>query len=380
VCVRLRGGSEAHAGDIVWAKFEADPWWPAKIAPAEESGEWCKKAERTCRVVFYGEDTEAWVPFSKLKPFDKDNFEMHASGDDSDEFLAGLDEAAGAAGCADLLAAKQKKEEEAAEAAAAAAAAAASTRSRRPTRMTAQRRQAAQAGEYFKASRRGRKRLKGPAAKVDRGAEDDEDDDDLGLSDDDGSSSAEEQDDGSESEYEGSGDDEAGDDDEVSEGEPEEPEDEDAGAASSEEEDEEEEEEERAPRKRKRQRPPAAKKAAAAAAGSSGARRSSGDALDQFACTAAAPSRSSTGRAPSRGGSSPAVSPSSPPKDRGAPLAGHPEKSVIKSQLPVHPAVDPAADSTGWKAIAATGDWPKARAVRFQQWTCAMTHQDFQAA
>ena len=50
--------------DLVWVRLRGQPWWPARVCPAAETGQWLVGDKY--HVVFYGDDTEMHVTGDKL--------------------------------------------------------------------------------------------------------------------------------------------------------------------------------------------------------------------------------------------------------------------------------------------------------------------------
>jgi len=53
-------------GDLVFAKFNMDPWWPAQVKRVQGAG---TTRPRRAKVHFFGENSFDELPFSKLRPF-----------------------------------------------------------------------------------------------------------------------------------------------------------------------------------------------------------------------------------------------------------------------------------------------------------------------
>lgn len=64
-------GAAASPPDTVWVKYDDYPWWPAKLAADPETGQWRREGKKQveARVVFYGDDSECWLPAKSIKPF-----------------------------------------------------------------------------------------------------------------------------------------------------------------------------------------------------------------------------------------------------------------------------------------------------------------------
>jgi hypothetical protein len=61
-------GPKFNAGDVVWAKVDGYPWWPARVNLMRTSG---TSPERTVQVSFFGDNTHAWLKESKIVSFDE---------------------------------------------------------------------------------------------------------------------------------------------------------------------------------------------------------------------------------------------------------------------------------------------------------------------
>ena len=235
-------GEQLVSGDFVWAKYDDYPWWPCYLCADPAAGDRWLKDDGTVRIIFCGDESEAWVAQSQLKPF-LPNLSRHRG---DPRIKDALKEALTKLERTDLLETQPKAS--------------------RPRRVTAKDKQVAQAKKALKA--RQPKRLK----KSQLADSDDDEDLDLGLSEEEELESS-----GSESGSEfGSDDEEEEDeDDDLSEGEPEDEEEPPAEETGS------ESEEEEAPKPKKR------KKAAAAAPRESAV--ALGEELSQFACTEPSP-------------------------------------------------------------------------------------------
>jgi hypothetical protein len=55
--------------DSVWAKFDTNPWWPCYLAIDPDTNEWKRGSgsKLVVRVIFYGDESEAWLAISKIK-------------------------------------------------------------------------------------------------------------------------------------------------------------------------------------------------------------------------------------------------------------------------------------------------------------------------
>ena len=66
-------GKRLVSGDLVWAKFEDEPWWPGQLSgDPDDSDRWLRGRARgppEVRVIFFGGDQEAWLPVRRVKPF-----------------------------------------------------------------------------------------------------------------------------------------------------------------------------------------------------------------------------------------------------------------------------------------------------------------------
>ena len=234
-------GEQLVSGDFVWAKYDDYPWWPCYLCADPAAGDRWLKDDGTVRIIFCGDESEAWVAQSQIKPF-LPNLSRHRG---DPQIKDALTEALTKLERTDLLETQPKAS--------------------RPRRVTAKDKQVAQAKKALKA--RQPKRLK----KSQLADSDDDEDLDLGLSEEEELESS-----GSESGSEfGSDDEEEEDeDDDLSEGEPEDEEEPPAEETGS-------ESEEEAPKPKKR------KKAAAAAPRESAV--ALGEELSQFACTEPSP-------------------------------------------------------------------------------------------
>ena len=327
-------GVELRSGDLVWAKYDTYPWWPCHLCTDPETGLWRDDKARTCRVIFFGDDTEAYIPHRKLKPFLVNLGAYRHATDDG--FQEGVTAALEHIGRTDLIEQEPEKPPPAGM--------------RRPRRVTSAARQAEEAAKLLAArGRNGRLNKKKVVAEAD------EDEDDLGLSDMD-SEPEEEESDG---------------DDNVSEGEQEEeaPSSADEPTDASDFSDDDE-----APRKRKRAAPkkPAAKKQKQQASEEGeeeapteqSSRLSSLDgALSGLACDTS--STSASGASPAATAAPPAAARTQKSRSNssGSGSAGgvDGDKAVAESE---------------WKALAAQGKWSQARTVRLRQWACTLTLQD----
>lgn len=331
-------GEKLTTGDIVWAKYDDYPWWPCYLSADPDSGEWIDGGK--VRVIFFGDDTEAWLAQRKVQPFLK-NLTRHRK---DPQIQQALSEALNKLGRADLIeGAAQEEGEDAGDDK--------GRRTLRPRRATSQEKQRA-AAEKILASNRP-KRLK-----KSRLSEDEEADLDLGLSDDEEEDEGE-SDDESGSEYGGSDGEEDDEDEDVSEGEPE---DEDLPPPS---EDSDESEEEEAPKpQRKRKR-------VSFGAGTKGEMddeaqnipavgRASIDSLNAFACdTASEEAAAAKVRQGRRAKSSQTKANLQKSPADAAPAAAAPVRRV---------GIDEEMDPSKWKSLAEQGDYKRARQVRFQQW------------
>lgn len=343
-------GERLTTGDVVWAKYDDYPWWPCYLSADPDSGEWIDGGK--VRVIFFGDDTEAWVSQRKVQPFLK-NLARHRK---DPQIQQALSDALNKLDRTDLMESAAQdsdsdpEEDEGDE----------TGRSRRPRRATSQEKQRAAAKKILAANRPKRLKKSQPS-------DDEEDDLDLGLS---GEEDEEEDDDGDDSgsEYGGSDSEEHEEEEaDLSEGEPE---DEDAAPPSEESEESEEEGEEQAKPQRKRKRVSfgaGTKGETDDAEDSPAVGRASIDALNEFACdtasseAAVAKARQSkkSARSPpaasqvqKKGATSAAAASAAAPPKRGA-SAGTAAEEM---------------DPSEWQSIAEQGDFKKARQVRFQQW------------
>ena len=66
-------GKRLVSGDLVWAKFEDEPWWPGQLSgDPDDNDRWLRGRARgppEVRVIFFGGDQEAWLPVRRVKPF-----------------------------------------------------------------------------------------------------------------------------------------------------------------------------------------------------------------------------------------------------------------------------------------------------------------------
>lgn len=328
-------GERLTTGDVVWAKYDDYPWWPCYLSADPDSGEWINDGK--VRVIFFGDDTEAWLSQRKVQPFLK-NLSRHRKDPQIQEALS---EALNKVGRADLMEdavhSTGEDSEEAEED---------EGRSRRSRRVTSQEKQRAAAKKILTANKPKRLKKSQPS-------DDEEDDLDLGLS-----ADEEEDDDGDDSGSEYGGSDSGPEEEEyLSEGEPEE----DVAPPSEASEESEEEEEVKPQRKRKRVSFGAdTKKGDSAEKDTPAAGRASIDALNAFACDAASSeAAASKVRQKKRASSPPSASHSQKTATSAAAAGAAPVGRVGMAEE---------MDSSEWESLAEQGDYKRARQVRFQQW------------
>eukprot|EP01043_Picozoa_sp_COSAG02_P031662 COSAG02_NODE_2077_length_9916_cov_9.422489_4_plen_457_part_00 len=331
-------GERLTTGDVVWAKYDDYPWWPCYLSADPDSGQWIDDGK--VRVIFFGDDTEAWLSQRKVQPFLK-NLSRHRKDPQIQEALS---EALNKLNRADLIedavhgTGEDSEEAEENEG-----------RSRRSRRVTSQEKQRAAAKKILTVNKPKRLKKSQPS-------DDEEDDLDLGLP-----SDEEEHDDGDDSgsEY-GRSDSSAEEEEEeedLSEGEPEE----DVAPPSEASEESEEEEDVKPQRKRKRVSFGAdTKKGDSAQEDAPASGRASIDALNAFACDAASSeAAASKARQKKRASSPPAANRSQKTATTAAAAGAAPVGRVGMIEE---------MDSSEWESIAEQGDYKRARQVRFQQW------------